>query len=862
MVFGSQFLRANKKKHGKATSPLVFIMSSIASISDAPRKRKSPDEAPVGVRLLETETDESVAEKIRAACLASKDEFTSPPLDFDDLHEVSTRDFMNSTIQEQIDYIERASWVDTHDNVSTPVLKWFADNSAIVARDTPARTRSFDLTYGQRAAIYYFAYGTPVKVSYGYELNREAASKFLEDHYLSTGGMDNPLRRQEAINRLKLRNKQIFRMKTSETTSIMSLSPETMPPVFRIACLPMGLGKTVISVFSAVLALCTAKGRQISDMVYAQKSREVETGFRRETEIDLSKTDQKKVAPLFVFFVPKHMEAHWEQTMYDCLPEVSRLREKGVLLSGDVQIWRGTPQREESQSYSVHRCYSEDKSTLWILPLVPASLDVLYASPDIAVSGVIYDEMDTNISKVGNKARSIIAGPVIIAQATIESLTVHFRNQQKNNFLQNIVGYQAMKDKDAMNRSLKSGDYGDISRSLTCSARLHLCMPSAKFMQMVAGASVHKMPRGITSHSITSRKSVYDVLCYGYLRERDLSSIIINHLQRRLEPFVTATSQLRQKLSAVSYVRMVHGHQVVDFVAIKEPLYHIADELFPNVGPTLYDVLGVDPDSWSIPIWELEAAKKKAQIKWHPDKHPHDIQNATEMFKKIGQAFDTLSDYTKKSQYDQEIYKTRKVKDFVATLDRFFSDTIAKFATCEKCRGTAFRFYSDNDNMHCVTCRPVPASSRNEIFDVDFTPPKSSPPISGRDAVTSLLVQCLRKPRARVVLFCNEFSDGFLAPLAKTDGLGKLEMLTFPKGCNKNKRAQNIARFSTPHEHNPVPMLMVMSKAEIRGSDLKNVTAVVMYGHTEKDERKQVIGRCLRMSNNPRDSSIPVYEIV
>jgi hypothetical protein len=141
----------------------VFIMSSIASISDAPRKRKSPDEAPVGVRLLETETDESVAEKIRAACLASKDEFTSPPLDFDNLHEVSTRDFMNSTIQEQIDYIERASWVDTHDNVSTPVLKWFADNSAIVARDTPARTRSFDLTYGQRAAIYYFAYGTRVE---------------------------------------------------------------------------------------------------------------------------------------------------------------------------------------------------------------------------------------------------------------------------------------------------------------------------------------------------------------------------------------------------------------------------------------------------------------------------------------------------------------------------------------------------------------------------------------------------------------------------------------------------------------------------------------------------------------------------
>lgn len=835
-------------------------MSITAPINDASRKRNSPDEAPVGVRPLET--DESVAEKIRTTCLAFVDAPEVAPLDFDNLHELSTQDFMHSTIQEQTDYIKRPFWVDTHDNASAPVLRWFSENSSIVARDTPARTRSFDLTYGQRAAIYYFAYGCPVKVSYGYELNREAACKFLEEHFLSADGLGNLQRQQEAIKQLKTRSEQLRRMKASETTSMMSVSPETVPPMFRIACLPMGLGKTVISVFSAMMALCTTKGRQISDIVYAQKCREAETGFRRETEIDFSKTDQKKVAPLFLFFVPKHMEAHWEQTMYDCLPEVSRLHQKGVFLSGDVQIWRGTPKREESQRYSVDRCYKEGKPTLWILPLVSASLDVLYASPDIAVSGVVYDEMDTNISKVGNKMRSIIAGPVIIAQATIESLVVHFRNQQKNNFLQNIVGYHAMNDEDTMNWSLKSGEYADISRALTCSARLHLCMPSAKFMQMVAGASVHKMPQGITCHSVTSRKSVYDVLCYGDLRERDLSAIIINHLHRRLEHFVVATAQLRQKLSAVSYVRIVHGHQVVDFEAIKQPLYRIADEFYPNVGPSLYDVLGVNPDRWSIPTTELEAAKKKQQIKWHPDKHPSDVEKATEMFQKIGQAFDTLSDCRKKAQYDQELRRIHKKKDFVATLDRFFTKTIATFATCEKCRGTAFRFYANNDNMHCVTCHPVPTSSGNEIFDVDFTATKSSPPISGRDAITSLLVQCLRKPKARVVLFCNEFSDEFLAPLVKTDGLRELEMLTFPKGCNKNKRAHRIARFSTPHEYNPVPMLMVMSKGEIRGSDLKNVTAVVMYGHTQKDERKQVIGRCLRMSNAPRnDIRIPIYQI-
>ena len=834
-------------------------MSSNAAISDASSKRKCPDEAPSDARPLET--DESFAEKIRTACLASIDAPPLPPLNFDDLHELSTQDFMHSTIQEQTDFIKRPSWVNTHDNVSGPVLRWFSENSSIVARDTPARTGFFDLTYGQRAAIYYFAYGTPVKVSYGYELNREAASKFLEKHFLSYGGLDNPQRKQEIINRLKHRQTQLLRLKASETTSIMSLSPETVPPMLRIACLPMGLGKTVICVFSAVMALCTTKGRQISDIVYAQKSREAETGFRRETEIDFSKTDQKKVAPLFVFFVPKHMEVHWEQTMYDCKSEVSRLHEKGVFLFDDVQIWRGTPKRD-ILSFSVRRCYKEGKPTLWVLPLVSSSLDVLYASPDIAVSGVVYDEMDTNISKVGNKVRSIIAGPVIVAQATIESLVVHFQNQQKNNFLQNIVGAHAMRDEEDMNRSLKSGEFSEISRTLTCSARLHLCMPSAKFMQMVAGASVNKMPLGIRCHGITSRKSVYDVLCYGDLRERDLSAIIINHLHRRLEHLVVATAQLRQKLSAVSYVRVVHGHQVVDFEAIKQPLYRIADEFFSNAGPSLYDVLGLDSNRWSIPFSELEAAKKKAQIQWHPDKHPNDTQKATEMFQKIGQAFDTLSDYRKKEQYDKELRGTHRRKDFVATLDGFFTKTIAPFATCEKCRRTAFRFYASNDNMHCVACHPVPTSSGNAIYDVDFTAAKSSPPISGRDAITSLLVQCLRKPKARVVLFCNEFSDEFLAPLANAEGLLGLEILTFLKGCNKNKRAHRIATFSAPHEYNPVPMLMVMSKGEIRGSDLKNVTAVVMYGHTHKDERKQVIGRCLRMGNAPRDNTrIPIYQI-
>ena len=37
----------------------------------------------------------------------------------------------------------------------------------------------------------------------------------------------------------------------------------------------------------------------------------------------------------------------------------------------------------------------------------------------------------------------------------------------------------------------------------------------------------------------------------------------------------------------------------------------------------------------------------------HPDKNPDNPQEATEMFKKVGEAFDVLSDPEKKRVYDQ-----------------------------------------------------------------------------------------------------------------------------------------------------------------------------------------------------------------
>ena len=67
-----------------------------------------------------------------------------------------------------------------------------------------------------------------------------------------------------------------------------------------------------------------------------------------------------------------------------------------------------------------------------------------------------------------------------------------------------------------------------------------------------------------------------------------------------------------------------------------------------------YDILGVSPDASAS---EIKKAFRKAALLWHPDKHststPEEKEEAEEMFKKVGKAYEVLSDPEKRQTYDR-----------------------------------------------------------------------------------------------------------------------------------------------------------------------------------------------------------------
>ncbi|WP_312632184.1 DnaJ domain-containing protein, partial [Mammaliicoccus sciuri] len=62
-----------------------------------------------------------------------------------------------------------------------------------------------------------------------------------------------------------------------------------------------------------------------------------------------------------------------------------------------------------------------------------------------------------------------------------------------------------------------------------------------------------------------------------------------------------------------------------------------------------YEVLGISKDAEA---QEIKKAYRKLAMKYHPDRNPGD-KEAEEKFKEINEAYEVLSDDTKRKTYDQ-----------------------------------------------------------------------------------------------------------------------------------------------------------------------------------------------------------------
>ncbi|XP_060528187.1 dnaJ homolog subfamily B member 6 isoform X1 [Cylas formicarius] len=62
-----------------------------------------------------------------------------------------------------------------------------------------------------------------------------------------------------------------------------------------------------------------------------------------------------------------------------------------------------------------------------------------------------------------------------------------------------------------------------------------------------------------------------------------------------------------------------------------------------------YRVLEVSKSATTV---EIKKAYKKLALKWHPDKNPDNMDEATKKFKEISEAYEVLSDDTKRKLYD------------------------------------------------------------------------------------------------------------------------------------------------------------------------------------------------------------------
>ncbi len=703
----------------------------------------------------------------------------------------------------------RPSWVTVHDGVTEPIRKWFTENAKRVAKRVPLRTTNFELTPGQVSIVYYLAYGPPVPISFGYSINIEEAARCFPE--------DNPHR------------KRLLNLK--DTAFTFSFDPGNAYSGTRIACMPTGNGKTVVTLAAVFANLLTPKENDRAKSMYAAAMYGASTGLRFETTSDLRKTGQTLIAPLVVVLCPPSMESHWHMTALSLCKEVERIHAAGKFTHDAVRVWVGRPARE---GYSVEKALSENAPTLWILTHAANSLHVLHDHPDIGIRGLVIDELVRDARTRRVLPSSPVCGPHIVVQATVESLGGSHTLRTR------LGGEVLIKNEHLDDETFKWGAFGQTCASLKQAAKVPLCMVPDILTQVCARGSVALMPKELVVYTVVpTHASLGEMLAHGELGDHDIAELLKAWLQKTVRRARSSASiqdwsfveKSEDKSVIVDYARMMEVAR--DAVVVEDA----------------YEVLGLVKDAMlSGPELDkmVADARKRLRFKWHPDKNPGNEERSCEMFSKITAAAEKLLNARARARHEDEVAQN---ESRLALIQQRMAMLAAHFqCTDPSCDGKKMRFMlSEKICMTCGTGQP----SNKDLCLEGLHPGVTRVATKASTVLKRVLEMCVKECK-RIVFYCTQFNESVF------DGLG-CELLTLAQifsesegsnkrknRLNKNKRADMVQRFNEPARKKDLPLVIALGKEELCAIDLKTVESIVVYGSLSQEQQWQLQGRTLR----------------